>query len=163
MFYGNCQVCGATVKLPSSHVGMILKGRGKGCHCSRRSTDTNSEYKWNYSNYGRNARLRGLTYLITLQEFMSLVKSNCAYCGLEPEMRPSHHKRWDFKFPMSGIDRKDPKRGYESDNVVPCCSFCNQAKWDHSEQDFLNWVNRVSAYQNKNKEEDLVFQEVISA
>jgi hypothetical protein len=154
MFYGTCQKCGTERKLKSSHINVILKGRGGGCHCSRRRDVADSDYKWRYQNYIQAAKKRNLKWEIDYDYFLDITRKNCYYCNVEPEMRPSHHKRWDFKFPMSGIDRMNPSRGYEIDNIVPCCSYCNQAKWNHDVKDFLNWIKRV--YNNQ-------FQEVISA
>jgi hypothetical protein len=153
-FYGVCQICNKEKKLISSHVGQILLGRGTGCRCSTRSTDTEPEYKWRYQSYNQAARKRNLEWDISYQQFIDITQKNCYYCGEEPEMRPSHGKRWDFKFPMSGIDRVDSKIGYKSNNVVACCSYCNQAKWDHDVQDFLLWVRKIYTHQ---------FQEVVVA
>ena len=153
VFYGKCQECFSERRLTSSHVGMILKGRGAGCHCSRRSTGTESEYKWRYQSYIQAAKKRGLNWNIDYKQFLDITQQNCYYCGIKSEMRPSHSKRWDFKFPMSGIDRMNSNRGYEMDNVVPCCSYCNQAKWDHDVQNFLLWIKRVYSHQ---------FQEVVN-
>lgn len=147
MFYGICQTCSVERKLTLSHVGVILKGRGGGCHCSRRRFGTDSEYKWRYQSYIQAAKKRSLSWNIEYKQFLEITKQKCYYCDAEPEMRPSHSKRWGFKFPMSGIDRIDSNRGYEIDNVVPCCSYCNQAKWDHDVQDFLLWIKRVYSHQ----------------
>jgi 5-methylcytosine-specific restriction endonuclease McrA len=154
MFYGICQNCNAERKITSSHAGVILKGRGGGCHCSRRRTETDPEYKWRYGSYSQAAHKRSLAFNISYELFLEITQKNCYYCNAEPEMRPTHSKRWDFTFPMSGIDRVDSSRGYEEDNVVPCCSHCNQAKWDYTTEEFLSWIKRVYEYQ---------FQEVVSA
>ena len=147
IFYGKCCQCNSERRLTSSHAGMILKGRGSGCHCSRRSTETESEYKWRYQSYIQSAKKRKLSWSINYNKFLEITTQHCYYCDAEPEMRPSHAKRWDFKFPMSGIDRMDSSRGYEIDNVVPCCSYCNQAKWDHDVKDFLLWIEKVYSHQ----------------
>lgn len=154
IFYGLCKNCGKENKINSSHVNYILGGRGKGCHCSRRRTNATSEYKWRYESYRQAAQKRNLSFLISFDNFMDIVKRNCYYCNAEPEMRPTHHKRWDFKFPMSGIDRVNPKIGYELENIVPCCSHCNRAKWDYTAEEFKSWIKRVYYKQ---------FQEVVSA
>jgi len=149
MFYAVCQNCKAERKITSSHLGAILRGRGKGCHCSRRGTDSETEYKWRYQSYIQSAKKRGLSWDIDYPQFLNITKNNCHYCNASPEMRPSHSKRWEFKFPMSGIDRIDSSRGYEADNIVACCSYCNQAKWDHDVKDFLEWIKRVYSHQYK--------------
>ena len=45
---------------------------------------------------------------------------------------------------MNGLDRKDNSLGYTIYNVLPCCSFCNQAKMDANYEDFINWANKVA-------------------
>ena len=42
----------------------------------------------------------------------------------------------------NGIDRVDNNRGYEIENVVPCCTSCNSAKMDLSKEDFLCRIKR---------------------
>lgn len=147
MFYGVCQNCNSERKMPPSHIGVILKGRGAGCHCSRRRYGTDSEYKWRYQNYIQAAKKRNLEWEINYNNFLDIVKKNCYYCGEKPEMRPSHSKRWDFKFPMSGIDRINSSAGYTKNNIVPCCSHCNQAKWDYTTEEFFSWIKKVYEYQ----------------
>lgn len=149
VFYGICQNCNSERKITSSHAGTILRGRGGGCHCSRRRKETDPEYRWRYQSYHQAAQKRGLDFNISYDVFLDITKENCYYCNAEPEMRPTHSKRWEFKFPMSGIDRMDSSRGYEVGNVVPCCSYCNQAKWDHDVKDFLEWIKRVYSHQYK--------------
>jgi hypothetical protein len=65
--------------------------------------------------YQMGARKRGLTFDLPRRQFDDLITDNCCYCGSSPE-------------PINGIDRVDNKRGYESDNVVTCCSKCNEWK-----------------------------------
>jgi hypothetical protein len=146
-FYGVCQNCNAEVRLTASHARMILDGRGSGCHCGRRRSDPDSDYKWRYQSYAQAAKKRNLSFNLSYDLFLEITQSRCYYCDAEPEMRPSHHKRWDFKFPMSGIDRVDSRKGYEKDNVVPCCTHCNRAKWDYDREDFLLWIKKVYNHQ----------------
>lgn len=47
---------------------------------------------------------------------------------------------------LSGsIDRLNNCRGYVSDNVVPACYYCNNAKSDLDLKSFDSWVNRLDA------------------
>lgn len=72
-----------------------------------------------YSNAKVAARSRGKSWNITFEEFVELIGKPCHYCRrpLEPTGR--------------GLDRKDTEKGYEIDNVVPCCKRCNAVKMDH--------------------------------
>lgn len=143
-FKAVCTACGKEQQPYRSHINKILKtGKMHGCSCSRRKETTNSEYQWRFASYQQAAKKRGLGWYLSFEEFMSFAQSNCYYCGVEPELRPSHHKRWDFKFPMSGLDRRDSSQGYYTENVVACCTHCNRAKWDYSEEEFYSWLDRV--------------------
>jgi hypothetical protein len=45
----------------------------------------------------------------------------------------------------NGIDRIDNARGYERDNIVPCCKFCNRAKSAMPQKEFIDLVRRIAA------------------
>ncbi len=53
---------------------------------------------------------------IDFQTYSDLIKNPCWYCG-EPLNESGH-----------GLDKKDPKSGYTTENVVPCCVICNRIK-----------------------------------
>lgn len=63
------------------------------------------------------AKARGLTFTLTYQEYIELIKEPCKYC-------------WDVNTPVSGVglDRMDSSIGYEAGNVVSCCQDCNLTK-----------------------------------
>jgi len=42
-------------------------------------------------------------------------------------------------------------KGYTIDNVVPCCTACNRAKWARTVEEFLGWI--VQVYEHIAKEE----------
>jgi hypothetical protein len=56
----------------------------------------------------------------------------------------SKHSSGNYKY--NGLDRVDNNRGYEKDNIVPCCETCNKAKLQMSLGEFLNWIKRVYNY-----------------
>lgn len=64
------------------------------------------------------AKRTGRTWTIDRELFAALTSRPCTYCGGPlPETG-------------SGLDRLDNKRGYEPDNVVPCCTICNRVRND---------------------------------
>lgn len=146
-FKGVCTSCGKEQQPYRTHINKILKtGKMHGCSCSRRKNTTEPEYKWRFESYQQAAKKRSLEWNLSYSEFLSLVRQDCYYCGAKPEMRPSHSKRWGFTFPMSGLDRRENSKGYSSNNVVACCTHCNRAKWDYSEEEFYSWISRVVNY-----------------
>jgi len=64
------------------------------------------------------ARVRGKTWTLSKEEFLSLVARPCEYC------------QGPIAQGTISLDRLDNARGYEPDNVVPCCALCNYARRD---------------------------------
>ena len=103
-----------------------------------------------FSSYKTNAMSRELEFNLTFDEFQELVTSRCHYCESQPS---------------NGVDRLDSHLGYETSNVVPCCTKCNAMKSSLDPDDFIahvlkiagNWevtdepveVSQVGAYRRK--------------
>ena len=88
-----------------------------------------SEYK--YGDIKKSARNRSIEFHITYIEYVSTYwRQTCFYC-------PTTDTR--------GIDRIDSSKGYSLDNCVPCCSMCNQMKFDNNFNDFINHINLIAA------------------
>ena len=62
----------------------------------------------------RSARDRGLTWIITLEEFKEIHRNRCIYDNKDLSLEVG-----------SGLDRIDSTIGYKTSNVVPCCGSCN--------------------------------------
>jgi hypothetical protein len=70
-------------------------------------------------NQCRSAQKRnGRSWTLTKEQFASLISNHCTYCG-GPLPKTS-----------AGLDRLDNTRGYDLDNVTPCCALCNYARRD---------------------------------
>lgn len=82
---------------------------------------------------------------LSLQEFISLIKQNCTYCGAEPS-NAIHYIRKSSKdklFYYNGLDRVDNSKPHTKDNVVPCCFICNRSKRERSKEDFINHMQKI--------------------
>ena len=77
--------------------------------------------------YKRSAKKRGYTYNLTEKEAISFFKSPCCYCGSPPSNIHNPHNLLG-SYVYNGIDRVDNTKGYEIDNCVSCCKFCNVIK-----------------------------------
>jgi|ERR1700693_90646 len=121
----------------------LKTGSTKSCGCYRREFSVNPDAPLNYImySYKSSARRRGYTFNLTKEEFRKITSSNCFYCGASPALEKE--SRGGFKYFWNGIDRVENSVGYELNNVVPCCSICNLAKNDLSQDEFLSWVNRI--------------------
>lgn len=92
--------------------------------------------------YKAAARKRNLVFELTDNEFRVLINSNCHYCGIAPSTVKTV-KNLIGSYTYNGVDRLDNTVGYLTYNCVPCCKMCNRAKYILSEQEFLDWVERV--------------------
>ena len=109
-------------------------GAKRGAEARRKLSDDERVTNDRYSIYKQNAKKRGIVFDIALPLFSSLLDKACTYCGT--------HER-------IGVDRVDSSLGYSAENCVPCCSDCNYAKRDMSQESFLNLVARIYAHQSR--------------
>ena len=91
------------------------------------------------------ARRRGLVWALTDEDFEKITAQVCHYCGCPPSAREVQ-AQGRSNFVYNGIDRVDNSFGYALDNVVPCCSVCNNAKKDMPFEDFMAWIARLTEY-----------------
>ena len=73
---------------------------------------------------------RGKSWNITNLEAAKLIIQPCHYCGEKP-------------FDYNGLDRVDNSKGYEIDNVVPCCRYCNSFKLDRTVEEFKAHIIKI--------------------
>lgn len=132
----NCKVC--SVEMPASYSGRRLYCSSSCEHKYWRSQDVEKmratgrqdsrrpARRLSYSKH--QAQRRGLTWSIDATTHRKLTALPCHYCvGVLPETG-------------SGLDRIDNARGYEPDNVVPCCSDCNRIKCHLLTHGEMLWV-----------------------
>lgn len=82
---------------------------------------------------------------MTADDFRSLTRLPCHYCGAEPKSVAGSSAHGTFVY--NGVDRYDNAIGYTVSNCVPCCGQCNYAKQDYSAEEFLAWATRISMFQ----------------
>lgn len=80
-----------------------------------------------YSSYKCSARNKNLPFDLLKEDFKTLTKRNCHFCGDTPS-REYKHKWSSANYVYNGLDRKDNKLGYSIDNCLPCCSYCSLFK-----------------------------------
>jgi len=92
--------------------------------------------------YLYSAKKRELDFNLSEEQFTWLVKQDCHYCKVEPiGLIKAEGKNGEYKY--NGIDRIDSNIGYDFDNCVPCCKFCNMAKREYPLEEFLAWIKRL--------------------
>lgn len=133
----------------------LLNGNTKSCGCLTRDVCWFKPLKFGeanfnlmYSRYKQGAVKRNILFNLTKDDFRELIYKNCNYCASAPTS-VWNRKILNGHIPCNGIDRVDNNKGYSSDNCVPCCSICNQAKSTLTAEEFKEWIKRLV---NHNKE-----------
>lgn len=78
----------------------------------------------------KSAKIRNISFELTDERVLELLKQKCIYCNLIPE-----------KF--TGIDRIDSKKGYTIENSFSCCKICNIMKYDYTLEDFIKFCRNI--------------------
>jgi hypothetical protein len=85
---------------------------------SRQKNKSRPDVRYKYLiNQGK---LYELQVSLTLEEYTDLISKPCYYCN-DKMNTPSFGR---------GLDRIDNSHGYHIDNVLPCCTTCNQIRSD---------------------------------
>jgi hypothetical protein len=141
----NC-ICDCGKKIvTASH--SLRRGNSKSCGCSRGYTDKSYSSKYNlFLKYKTTcAKKRGLSFTLIFEDFINISSKNCYYCGSSPN---KFIKLRDGRegFYYNGLDRINNDKGYDLDNVRPCCTDCNYAKGTMTSDEFLTWVKKCHDY-----------------
>jgi len=119
-----CYVCGREKPVVSRHDGAPLcDSCGRKCSIKRF-----------FSTYKRNAKIRGISFNISIEQFESIIVLPCVYCGDRDVQDP----------PRVGVDRIDNNRSYTLENCSPCCSKCNHAKARMSKNEFIDLCYKIT-------------------
>lgn len=100
----------------------------------------------------RHAKKSKSKNIIPFDNFITLSLSNCFYCNSPAESK-LEDVRYSTKFGKSiitdtvikynGLDRVDNTKGYEADNVVACCKYCNMAKNEFTQEHFRERICKI--------------------
>lgn len=91
-----------------------------------------------FKKYLYDCRRRNFFWGLTLEQFASITRADCVYCGSPPA-------RKSRAYLFNGIDRMNTKMGYSSDNVVPSCYKCNMIKGSILSFDEMRVVGKALA------------------
>lgn len=141
-----CTYCHRIKKLAATNLNA---NKGITCYCQRREKaeqNVTSFWKMFVQSYKDGARTREIKWKLTDEEVKHIATQNCHYCQAIPSPRKAYHRSYCV-VDVNGIDRVDNLKGYEIDNVVPCCYTCNRMKTDMNVDDFISHITRIS--QNK--------------
>lgn len=86
-------------------------------------TTSKTLYEKQVTTYKCEAKRRKIPWNLTIEECIILFKKKCNYC---------HYTNG-----INGLDRIDSNKGYETNNVVSCCKYCNIMKNTKTNYDFI--------------------------
>lgn len=93
------------------------------------------------NSYKNGALVRNLDFLLTREEFESIIYRKCYYCGVEPTSRTVAK---GCTIICNGIDREDNDLGYYKGNCVPACKVCNVMKSKMSHEEFIQHCRKIA-------------------
>lgn len=154
------------------NLSQIKAGRINSCGCLKKEASVKHikiAHKLNFSNgfWSRDAKIGTAITIyrdrysdgdVSFDDFLLLSQQNCFYCGTPPSLThntynyPSKWKEYkedrvrDGYFTYNGLDRIDSTRSHDKNNVVPCCSPCNTAKLDSTQEEFFLQTKRRYEY-----------------
>lgn len=105
---------------------------------SQKQAATMYVYKDVYREYIKKAKERGQIFELSLEEAEKLFSAKCYYCNTKPSNKRTRDTGLTVFY--QGIDRADNTKGYVTGNVVPCCKYCNFAKYDRSQEEFYKHI-----------------------
>jgi hypothetical protein len=151
----------------------LIRGDTKSCGCLKKESDTVGKYSapgeasinYLFDRYQRGAKIRGLNFELTKEQFVNLILSNCIYCGNPPSpfncyvtgqsnelrnIRMNRSRDTVFRawINVNSIDRMNNALGYILTNCAPSCKDCNEMKMDRNITQFLDHVSKIVKFQN---------------
>lgn len=113
----------------------------------RAMSDEESALRCAYRELKHSAKIRGYECTLTLDEFKSVVTSDCAICGAKPHREVRARTSTGGSILLNGVDRVDNSIGYLPDNVQACCWACNRMRGTLSIKEFMNHILKISDFQ----------------
>lgn len=139
--------------------GCILQGITKSCGCMKGELLAKKlmlpreeiALRKIYDGYKYGAKKRKLQFLLSFEEFKTIISKSCFYCDALPStsnitlhgIKNTNYLPHVQSVVRNGIDRLNNEAGYVADNCVPCCKMCNGAKSDHSLEEFQAWIDKL--------------------
>ena len=122
-----------------------------GCRCERKPPTTRLEYGGAalnsvIKNYRQGAKVRGLIYALTREQFKILTSRKCYYCNASPsKSTKTANYNYFGEYIYNGIDRINNELGYILDNCVSCCYPCNSMKGELTQKEFFEKIQLINS------------------
>lgn len=119
----NCTMCDTSIVCRDLYTLNNHSGNCTSC-CQK-----GRPYEHMFNRLKATARNDNKEVLISFEDYLELVNSNCHYCNSDIKwLEYSKIENGTRSSTAYYIDRKDSKIGYLKDNIVPCCTRCNRGK-----------------------------------
>lgn len=129
--------------LSCGHVGAEKRAK------ARLLPDNQAEKNYVYLAYRGSALARGIIFDIEKQDFLEIIKMDCAYCGCGPSNMRKPRSSNGSPFLYNGIDRIDSDLGYVLGNVTASCQRCNFMKGSLGRNEFIEHLKRIISHVEK--------------
>ena len=146
-----CQCDCGTIKVIRDN--SLKRGTSLCCGCIPKSkprvslfTRTSNDI---YAKYRCMARKRKIEFGLSRKDFLGLIFEPCFYCGCSPDNTRKSDRDPNYLLKYNGLDRLDNDLGYTKDNCVASCSICNYMKRTQSYSEFMDKINQIINYQNR--------------
>lgn len=133
----------------------LRRGKTQSCGCWQKES-TRERFRLGYGesarnrvkeNYKKNSIDRNLSWGLSDEELFDKIVQSCYYCGSQKENCSRNYYDEEYgHFWYTGLDRYDSSRGYETENVVPCCQTCNFMKGSIDGEEFLEMITKIYEY-----------------
>lgn len=91
------------------------------------------------------AKRRNMIVEITFEQYVKLIElGECYYCS------------GPLPLQGGGLDRVDNTKGYLIDNVVPCCSRCNELFMDYDKQETFDHLEKILKLKKQRNTEHMI-------
>lgn len=154
--------CGVTKRI---YVDNLRSGMTISCGCFREENSSKMGIKFGkdgglkrrkYSTVESSARDLFQKYIkrnpgnLEFKKFYELTQQNCHHCGSAPNQKYLVKNVTDDLgvYIYNGLDRINNLKGYDVDNIVPCCGICNFMRHTQSLDGFYNQIIKIA--QNRN-------------
>ena len=133
---------------------LLKRGNTKSCGCLKvyKHPRGMTGLRKLYRSYRGGAKKFGRHFDLTIEEFQSITSQDCFYCGSKPTFIAEsiwchnlgdENKTKHTEYVYNGIDRIDSSKGYDQDNIVPCCKWCNIAKSNKTAEEFKEHISKM--------------------
>lgn len=124
----------------------LRQGDVKSCGClkkDKRKDFGESSFNRLYRQYKKDAEKRNKEFHLSKDDVRYFTSQPCFYCGQIPDRIMKAGTRVHGYYLHNGIDRVDNRKGYTTENCVPCCWKCNIAKRSLPVEEFKTLIINI--------------------